>query len=81
MASTPMLKGQIAQDITGLGYDMRIDYQSTRLTGDNSINPVMTHYVQPNFPEGKTVNNQSWFLPIIALASVGTLILAVGRSR
>ena len=25
MGSTPVLKGQIAQDLTGLGYDMRID--------------------------------------------------------
>jgi len=64
MGSTPVLKGQIAQD----------------LTGDNSINPVMTHYVQPNFPEGKTVNNQSWFLPIIALSSVALVFIAVGRS-
>ena len=81
MGSTPVLKGQIAQDLTGLGYDMRIDYQSTRLTGDNSINPVMTHYVQPNFPEGKTVNNQSWFLPIIALSSVALVFIAVGRAK
>ena len=79
MGSTPVLKGQIAQDLTGLGYDMRIDYQSTRLTGDNSINPVMTHFVQPNYPEGKTVNNSNWFVPIIAFASIAILFVSVSR--
>ncbi len=80
MVSSPITKEIISQDLTGLGHKMRIDFQSTRLTGNNSLNPVMTHYVQPNYPEGKTINNASWFLPIIAFSSVALVFIAVGRS-
>ena len=79
MVTTPIYKEVKAQNITTLGSQMRMDYQGTRLTGNNSLNPVMTHYVQPNYPEGKTVNNTNWFVPIIAFASIAILFVSVAR--
>ena len=79
MVSSPIYKEVKAQNLTTLGSKMRMDYQGTRLTGNNSLNPVMTHYVQPNYPEGKTVNNSNWFVPIIAFASIAILFVSVSR--
>ena len=45
MVTSPIYKEITAQDLTTLGARMRMDYQGTRLTGNNSLNPVMTHYV------------------------------------
>ncbi len=79
MVTSPIYKEIKAEKVTTLGSQMRLDYQGTRLTGNNSLNPVMTHYVQPNYPEGKTVNNSNWFVPIIAFASIAILFVSVAR--
>ena len=47
---------------------MRMDYQGTRLTGNNSLNPVMTHYVKPNYPQGEKIDYNKWFIPLTAFA-------------
>ena len=67
MVTSPIYKEVKAQKITTLGSQMRMDYQGTRLTGNNSLNPVMTHFVKPNYTEGKTVNISNWFVQIIDL--------------
>jgi hypothetical protein len=79
MVTSPIYKEVKAQNITTLGAQMRMDYQGTRLTGNNSLNPVMTHFIQPNYPEGKTINNQNWFVPIIAFASIAILFVSVAK--
>ena len=79
MVTSPIYKEITAQDLTTLGARMRMDYQGTRLTGNNSLNPVMTHFVQPNYPERKTVNNSNWFVPIIAFASIAILFVSVSK--
>ena len=80
MVTSPISKGIIAQDITTLGAQMRMDYQGTRLTGNNSLNPVMTHYVKPNYPQGEKFNYSQYFLPITAFASIAMMFLAI-RSK
>ena len=78
MVTSPIYKEITAQDLTTLGARMRMDYQGTRLTGNNSLNPVMTHYVKPNYPQGEKIDYNKWFIPLTAFASVTLVFLALG---
>ena len=81
MVTSPIYKEIIALDLTTLGSQMRFNYQGTRLTGNNSLNPVMTHYVKPNYPQGEKINYSKYFLPITAMAAVALVFLAAGGRR
>ena len=78
MVTSPIYKEYKAENLTTLGSQMRFDYQGTRLTGVNSLNPVMTHYIKPNYPQGESIDYTKWFIPLTAFASIALVFLAIG---
>jgi hypothetical protein len=56
-----------AQQITKLGSDMRVSYQSERLAGTGSLLTATDKDMDPTLQANQQAKHNNWFLPLIVL--------------
>ena len=57
-----------AQEITKLGSDMRVAYQSERLAGTGSLLTATKKDMDPTLQNRTQAKKNNWFLPLVVLA-------------
>ena len=57
-----------AQQITKLGSDMRVSYQSERLAGTGSLLTATDKDMDPNLQARIQAKKNNWFFPLVVLA-------------
>lgn len=62
-----------AADITKLGADMRVSYQSERLSGTGSLLQATNTDMDPTLNLSKVANKNKWFFPLAAIAGFAIL--------
>ena len=63
-----------AQEITKLGSDMRIAYQSERLSGSGSLLTATERDMDPTLQANKQAKKNNWMLPLITLGGFALLL-------
>jgi len=63
-----------AQQITKLGSDMRVAYQSERLSGSGSLLTAIDKDMDPTLQARKQVKQNNWMFPLIVIG--GFLVFA-----
>lgn len=63
-----------AQEITKLGSDMRIAYQSERLSGSGSLLTATERDMDPTLLANKQAKKNNWMLPLITLGGFALLL-------
>tara|TARA_R110002020_G_scaffold175724_1_gene367682 strand:+ start:1068 stop:1316 length:249 start_codon:yes stop_codon:yes gene_type:complete len=56
-----------AQEITKLGSDMRVAYQSERLAGTGSLLTATERDMDPTLQARKQAKKNNWFFPLVVL--------------
>jgi hypothetical protein len=72
-------KNQKAQQLTGLGADVRIAQQSERLTGTGSLLTATSPNNNPAVRMARHQNSNQWFIPVIVLGALFLTFVIVSK--
>mgnify|MGYP001171710275 CR=1 FL=1 len=73
-------KNHKAQELTGLGADVRIAQQSERLTGTGSLLSATSPNNNPAVRMSRQQNSSQWYIPVIVLGALFMTFAIVARS-